>query len=130
MISEANYIAWQISSTIRAAWQSHSPSKLFTDIGASVPQGLKLGIESGAEDVIEAADNMADMVVGTSLNYSYDTVYGNAHSSTDAYLNQIITLLDKLQNLQVVMDSGEVGGVLAPEMSNEFERISKMQNRG
>lgn len=129
LIAEAQYIAWQISSTIRAAWQSHSPSRLFTSIGESVGQGLEIGIRDSGELAIDATSDLSQDIVDSALRYDFE---GNGYQANDMedYMSQVLALLQGLQNLKVVMDSGEVVGVLAPGMSREFERIRTMQDRG
>lgn len=129
LYSLANTIAWNISSTIRAAFNSHSPSRVMMAIGEDVGEGLAIGISDGGELAIDAAQDVSYDIIDAASHYDYGRTEA-AQASDESQLEQIIDILNELKNLKVVMDSGEVVGVLAPEMSDEFERLRKRQGRG
>lgn len=128
----ASSIGTNISNKIATALKVQSPSKVTMEIGEYVGEGLAIGIMSGGEIAVEASEDMTydviDAIAGT--RYEYDPVTTANESETDVYLEQIVGLLDELRSLKVVMDSGEVVGVLAPGINNEFERMNRRQERG
>lgn len=105
----------------------HSPSKVFAGIGGFMAEGLGEGFddEFGAvKKIIEGDMNFAGKItVGAS---------GSVANSA-AYSNKMLQLLEQylpmLANLQVVMDSGEVVGVLAPGMDAELAKIGARRAR-
>ena len=129
LISEAQYIANQISSTIRAAFNSHSPSRVMMAIGEDVGEGLAIGIKDSGMLAVEAADDVAYDIIDTSAHYDYKNIRPGQDSGNKDYMQQVISLLKELRNLQVVMDSGELVGIMSPGINNEFERMKIMQER-
>ncbi len=123
-------IADQINSAARAALRIKSPSKVMEEVGRFTAEGLSVGIEKGTVDVVESTDNMMHAISGTAGNYEFDSADVSTGNNIEGQLDEITDLLYSLRNLRVVMDSGEIVGVLAPEMSNEFERIRVRQGRG
>lgn len=129
LYSLASSIAWNISSTIRAAFNSHSPSRVTMAIGEDVGEGLAIGIEHGGDLAITAAEDVSYDIIDATSHYDYGQIE-SVQAANDDRLDQIVDLLDELRNLRVVMDSGEVVGVLAPELDNELERRRVRQGRG
>ena len=116
-----------IVSSVKGLLGIHSPSKVFAGIGGFMAKGLGEGFddEFGAvKKSIEGDMNFAGKItVGAS---------GSVANSA-AYSNKMLQLLEQylpmLANLQVVMDSGEVVGVLAPGMDAELAKIGARRAR-
>lgn len=116
-----------IVSSVKGLLGIHSPSKVFAGIGGFMAEGLGEGFddEFGAvKKSIEGDMNFAGKItVGAS---------GSVANSA-AYSNKMLQLLEQylpmLANLQVVMDSGEVVGVLAPGMDAELAKIGARRAR-
>ena len=127
----AGEIAANIKTTIADALEIESPSKVTERLGEFVGEGLAIGITTGGELAIDASENMVYDVIDavSGVHYEYNPEEYQA-SGNDTYLEQIISLLDELRNLKVVMDSGEVVGVLAPELDHEFEQMRIRRGRG
>lgn len=144
LIAEANYIAWQISSTIRAAWQSHSPSKLFTKIGESVGQGLEIGIEDSGRAALSAASELAGSMIGTmdglksidsAMNANVQSTGYAAGTSNNSQMISMLNLLTQYlpylaEDKDIRFDDGTWAGVLAPSINREFEKQARQEARG
>lgn len=66
LMAEAQKIANQIESTIRAALDSHSPSEAMADVGRDIMAGLTLGIDRHAQEPALAASRAATGVISAS----------------------------------------------------------------
>lgn len=67
LVPGGDMIADAVSSIAKSAWGAfqdtlgiHSPSKVFAELGAAIPQGVKQGVESAAPDAQAAASGMVE----------------------------------------------------------------------
>ena len=115
----------------------NSPSRVFADMGKNMALGIgegwdnqydsiKKDIESGM--IFDAGTITADANI--SKNYASGS-YGAASGSSDS--GRIVMLLEQylpmLANMKVIMDSGQVVGLLAPGMDAELAKINARRAR-
>lgn len=149
----ARRIANSVISTLSAVMRIGSPSKATREIGEYVGEGLAIGIEDSSVDAVDAAKAMATGVVSaagavtaginsdsiqTALSGTYATAVAGAVGNLNAspaqvssieLLAQINERLARLAQMQMVMDTGEVVGVLAAPMNNQMSAIRLREGR-
>lgn len=115
----------------------HSPSKVFAGIGGFMAEGLGEGFDNEFSDIKKNIENSMNFDAGTitadaniSKNYASGS-YGAASGSSDS--GRIVMLLEQylpmLANMKVIMDSGQVVGLLAPGMDEELAKINARRAR-
>lgn len=115
----------------------HSPSKVFAGIGGFMAEGLGEGFDDQFKSVKKDIENSMSFDAGTitadaniSKNYA-SGYYGAASGSSDS--GRIVMLLEQylpmLANMKVIMDSGQVIGLLAPGMDEELAKINARRAR-
>lgn len=117
----------------------HSPSKVFAGIGGFMAEGLGEGFSdefAAVKNDIEGSMNFdagtitADANIGR--NYTSGS-YGAASTSGGGDSGRIVMLLEQylpmLANMKVIMDSGQVIGLLAPGMDEELAKINARKAR-
>ena len=114
-----------------------SPSKVFAGIGGFMAEGLGEGFDDQFKSVKKDIENSMSFDAGTitadaniSKNYASGS-YGAASVSSDS--GRIVMLLEQylpmLANMKVIMDSGQVVGLLAPGMDEELAKINARRAR-
>lgn len=114
-----------------------SPSKVFAGIGGFMAEGLGEGFDDQFKSVKKDIENSMIFDAGTitadaniSKNYAIGS-YGAASGSSDS--GRIVMLLEQylpmLANMKVIMDSGQVVGLLAPGMDEELAKINARRAR-
>ena len=115
----------------------HSPSKVFAGIGGFMAEGLGEGFDDQFKSVKKDIENSMSFDAGIitadaniSKNYASGS-YGAASVSSDS--GRIVMLLEQylpmLANMKVIMDSGQVVGLLAPGMDEELAKINARRAR-
>lgn len=115
----------------------HSPSKVFAGIGGFMAEGLGEGFDDQFKSVKKDIEGNMSFDAGTitadaniSRNYTSGS-YGAASGSSDS--GRIVMLLEQylpmLANMKVIMDSGQVVGLLAPGMDEELAKINARRAR-
>lgn len=116
-----------IVSSVKGLLGIHSPSKVFAGIGGFMAKGLGEGFDDEFGAVKKRIEGDMNFVGKITVGAS-----GSVANSA-AYSNKMLQLLEQylpmLANLQVVMDSGEVVGVLAPGMDAELAKIGARRAR-
>lgn len=117
----------------------HSPSKVFAGIGGFMAEGLSDGFDDQFKSVkkdIEDSMNFDAGIITADANISrHDTSgsYGAASTSGGGDSGKIVMLLEQylpmLANMKVIMDSGQVVGLLAPGMDEELAKINARRAR-
>ena len=149
----ARSIANSIINTLSKVMHIGSPSKVTREIGEFVGEGLAIGLEDSTGDAVDAARAMATGVVSaagsvtagingdsiqTALAGTYATAVAGAVGNLNAspaqvssieLLAQINERLAVLSRMQMVMDTGEVVGVLAAPMNNQMSAIRLREGR-
>ena len=114
-----------------------SPSKVFAGIGGFMAEGLGEGFDDQFKSVKKDIENSMIFDAGTitadaniSKNYASGS-YGAASVRSDS--GRIVMLLEQylpmLANMKVIMDSGQVVGLLAPGMDEELAKINARRAR-
>lgn len=117
----------------------HSPSKVFAGIGGFMAEGLGEGFDDQFKSVKKDIENSMNFDVGTitadaniSRHYTSGS-YGAASTSWGGDSGKIVMLLEQylpmLANMKVIMDSGQVVGLLAPGMDEELAKINARRAR-
>ena len=117
----------------------HSPSKVFASIGGFMAEGLGEGFDDqfgAVKKGIENSMNFDAGIITADANISrHDTSgsYGAASTSGGGDSGKIVMLLEQylpmLANMKVIMDSGQVVGLLAPGMDEELAKINARRAR-
>lgn len=116
-----------------------SPSKVFAGIGGFMAEGLGEGFDDQFKSVKKDIENIMDFDAGTitadaniSRHYTSGS-YGAASTSGGGDSGRIVMLLEQylpmLANMKVIMDSGQVVGLLAPGMDEELAKINARRAR-
>ena len=114
-----------------------SPSKVFAGIGGFMAEGLGEGFDDQFKSVKKDIENSMSFDAGPitadaniSKNYA-SGYYGAASVISDS--GRIVMLLEQylpmLANMKVIMDSGQVVGLLAPGMDEELAKINARRAR-
>lgn len=117
----------------------HSPSKVFAGIGGFMAEGLGEGFSDEFAAVKNDIEGSMNFDAGTitadaniSRNYTSGS-YGAASTSGGGDFGRIVMLLEQylpmLANMKVIMDSGQVIGLLAPGMDEELAKINARKAR-
>ena len=117
----------------------HSPSKVFAGIGGFMAEGLGEGFSdefASVKNDIEGSMNFDDGTITADANISRNYTsgsYGAASTSGGSDSGRIVMLLEQylpmLANMKVIMDSGQVIGLLAPGMDEELAKINARKAR-
>lgn len=116
-----------------------SPSKVFAGIGGFMAEGLGEGFSDEFSSVKKDIEGNMNFDAGTitadaniSRNYASGS-YGAASTSGGGDSGRIVMLLEQylpmLANMKVIMDSGQVVGLLAPGMDEELAKINARRAR-
>ena len=116
-----------------------SPSKVFAGIGGFMAEGLGEGFSDEFSSVKKDIESNMSFDAGTitadaniSRNYTSGS-YGAASTSGGSDSGRIVMLLEHylpmLANMKVIMDSGQVVGLLAPGMDEELAKINARRAR-
>lgn len=116
-----------------------SPSKVFAGIGGFMAEGLGEGFSDEFASVKNDIEGSMSFDAGTitadaniSRNYTSGS-YGAASTSGGSDSGRIVMLLEQylpmLANMKVIMDSGQVVGLLAPGMDEELAKINARRAR-
>lgn len=117
----------------------HSPSKVFAGIGGFMAEGLGEGFSDEFAAVKNDIEGSMNFDAGTitadaniSRNYTSGS-YGAASTSGGGDSGRIVMLLEQylpmLANMKVIMDSGQVIGLLATGMDEELAKINARKAR-
>ena len=117
----------------------HSPSKVFAGIGGFMAEGLGEGFDNEFSDIKKNIENSMNFDAGTitadaNISGRYTGGYHGAASAIGVSdSGRIVMLLEQylpmLANMKVIMDSGQVVGLLAPGMDAELAKINSRRAR-
>lgn len=123
-----------IVSSVKGLLGIHSPSKVFAGIGGFMAKGLGEGFddEFGAvKKSIEGDMSFSAGSITADANISRNYTSGSYGWGGDS--GRIVMLLEQylpmLANMKVIMDSGQVVGLLAPGMDEELAKINARRAR-
>lgn len=124
-----------IVSSVKGLLGIHSPSKVFAGIGGFMAEGLGEGFSDEFASVKK--DIEGDMIFSAGSITAGANIIGNyasgAYGVASGGSGRIIMLLEQylpmLANMKVIMDSGQVVGLLAPGMDEELAKINARRAR-
>ena len=124
-----------IVSSVKGLLGIHSPSKVFAGIGGFMAKGLGEGFSDEFASVKK--DIEGDMIFSAGSITAGANIIGNyasgSYGAASGGYGRIIMLLEQylpmLANMKVVMDSGQVVGLLAPGMDEELAKINARRAR-
>lgn len=116
----------------------HSPSKVFAGIGGFMAEGLGEGFSdefASVKNDIEGSMNFDAGTISASANIGRNYAIGSSTASNaSGDYSRIIALLEQylpmLANMKVVMDNGQLVGVLAPDIDKQLGNINRLRDRG
>lgn len=128
-----------IVSNVKGLLGIHSPSKVFAGIGGFMAKGLGEGFSDEFASVKKDIEgdmsfSAGSITAGANIigNYASGS-YGAASTSWGGDSGRIVMLLEQylpmLANMKVIMDSGQVVGLLAPGMDEELAKINARRAR-
>ena len=148
----AQGIAKIVNGKVTQTWMEKSPSRVAMKYGAYYVEGLSLGMESEeknlsqqAKAIAETANKAMDHSLDAALIFGGDdgalkldsgrqTVQIKADSDTQKRLDSVELLLQRylpaMANMQVVMNSGELVGSIAPKIDEYFANEQLAHERG
>lgn len=128
-----------IVSSVKGLLGIHSPSKVFAGIGGFMAEGLGEGFDDQFGAVKKGIENSMNfdagiITAGANISGNYASgSYGAASTSWGGDSGRIVMLLEQylpmLANMKVIMDSGQVVGLLAPGMDEELAKINARRAR-
>lgn len=128
-----------IVSSVKGLLGIHSPSKVFAGIGGFMAEGLGEGFDDQFGAVKKGIENSMNfdagiITAGANISGNYASgAYGAASTSWGGDSGRIVMLLEQylpmLANMKVIMDSGQVVGLLAPGMDEELAKINARRAR-
>ena len=117
----------------------HSPSKVFAGIGGFMAEGLGEGFDNEFSDIKKNIENSINFDAGTIMadanigGHYISGSYGSANTIGVGDSGRIVMLLEQylpmLANMKVIMDSGQVVGLLAHGMDEELAKINARRER-
>lgn len=126
-----------LSSSVMSLLGIHSPSRVFMGIGKNTSQGFELGFDDEFQNTKKTFMNDIESLVdyGKNLDFgevgiSQATITHQVESTkTQAMFNNLNESLNKLANMQIVMDSGELVGATAPKMDSALGNLAIKNSR-
>lgn len=113
----------------------HSPSKVFAGIGGYMAEGLGEGFSDEFASVKKGIEgdmsfSAGSITAGANINGNYASgSYGAASGGSGRIIMLLEQYLPMLANMKVIMDSGQVVGLLAPGMDEELAKINARRAR-
>ena len=113
----------------------HSPSKVFAGIGGFMAEGLGEGFSDEFASVKKDIEgdmsfSAVSITAGANISGNYASgSYGAASGGSGRIIMLLEQYLPMLANMKVIMDSGQVVGLLAPGMDEELAKINARRAR-
>lgn len=124
-----------IVSSVKGLLGIHSPSKVFAGIGGFMAKGLGEGFDDEFASVKKGIEgdmsfSAGSITAGANIigNYASGS-YGAASGGSSRIIMLLEQYLPMLANMKVIMDSGQVVGLLAPGMDEELAKINARRAR-
>lgn len=119
-----------IVSSVKGLLGIHSPSKVFAGIGGFMAKGLGEGFDDEFGAVKKSIEGDMSFSAGANIigNYASGS-YGAASGGSGKIVMLLEQYLPMLANMKVIMDSGQVVGLLAPGMDEELAKINARRAR-
>lgn len=113
----------------------NSPSKVFAGIGGFMAEGLGEGFSDEFASVKKDIEgdmsfSAGSITAGANISGNYASgAYGVASGGSSRIIMLLEQYLPMLANMKVIMDSGQVVGLLAPGMDEELAKINARRAR-
>ena len=124
-----------IVSSVKGLLGIHSPSKVFAGIGGFMAEGLGEGFSDEFASVKKDIEgdmsfSAGSITAGANIIGTYASgAYGVASGGSSRIIMLLEQYLPMLANMKVIMDSGQVVGLLAPGMDEELAKINARRAR-
>ena len=124
-----------IVSNVKGLLGIHSPSKVFAGIGGFMAEGLGEGFSDEFASVKKDIEgdmsfSAGSITAGANIIGNYASgAYGVASGGSSRIIMLLEQYLPMLANMKVIMDSGQVVGLLAPGMDEELAKINARRAR-
>lgn len=124
-----------IVSNVKGLLGIHSPSKVFAGIGGFMAEGLGEGFSDEFASVKKDIEgdmsfSAGSITAGANIIGNYASgAYGAASGGSGRIIMLLEQYLPMLANMKVIMDSGQVVGLLAPGMDEELAKINARRAR-
>lgn len=124
-----------IVSSVKGLLGIHSPSKVFAGIGGFMAEGLGEGFDDQFGAVKKGIENSMNfdagiITAGANISGNYASgSYGAASGGSGRIIMLLEQYLPMLANMKIIMDSGQVVGLLAPGMDEELAKINARRAR-
>ena len=124
-----------IVSSVKGLLGIHSPSKVFAGIGGFMAEGLGEGFSDEFASVKKDIEgdmsfSAGSITAGANIIGTYASgSYGAASGGSSRIIMLLEQYLPMLANMKVIMDSGQVVGLLAPGMDEELAKINARRAR-
>lgn len=104
-LSAVSSVCNQITSKVRSAFEIHSPSRVFMNIGELLMKGLVVGVDDGSEEVEDAFSDMvpSDEVLDSFYTSFIDMVSNLTRNSTAMFDEMFLHIEESMQNLEKLM---------------------------
>lgn len=121
-----------VTGFIKSLFKIGSPSKLFADeIGQYLPEGIAVGIEAKADTVYDQMDKIRKNVAkpfDVSVIGSSGTKYSSMLNDS-GIIGAINEMRDHLDNMRVVLSTGETVGALTPHFDRSLGAVHDTRAR-
>lgn len=121
-----------VTSFLKSLFKIGSPSKLFADeIGQYLPEGIAVGIEAKADTVYDQMDKIRKNVAkpfDVSVIGSSGTKYSSMLNDS-GIIGAINEMRDHLDNMRVVLSTGETVGALTPHFDRSLGAVHNVRTR-
>ena len=145
-----------VKNALKKALDENSPSKATQEMGEFFDEGLKIGIDKQAADVVETADNLGlnvlnrlkktlntdisvpdidkNVLLNTTTDFSSSKALVTQNESINDLISSVNTympeILKNMKSMKIVLDSKTLVGEIAPQMDSELGVISSKRKRG
>lgn len=121
-----------VTGFLKSLFKIGSPSKLFADeIGQYLPEGIAVGIEAKADTVYDQMDKIRKNVAkpfDVSVIGSSGTKYSSMLNDS-GIIGAINEMRDHLDNMRVVLSTGETVGALTPHFDRSLGAVHDTRSR-
>ena len=126
-----------VTDFLKSLFKIGSPSKLLRDeIGRWLPEGIAVGVEANADSVYDQMDEMRAKVAQpfdvsvTGTTGISGSVEGYGRANYSPIIDAISSLASKVDNMQVILSTGEIVGALTPRIDIALGQTQALRARG
>ena len=117
LVNKVTEICQAVIDTARGAFDVHSPSRVFEQIGAYVMEGMGAGLDASAQDTINTMSQIADAII------SEASEAGNVQTSVDVMSNGLDDVASEMSRIAEIFSAiadtiTEMGGFEVPTVAS------------